>query len=236
MKSETRPMFTWIPLFRQVVQEMLNYEDRRDELIPIANAAFDDAWGLEEGTNAIADGVAIDPFQILACLTFSCGKSRSGPETKIEWLQTYLDIKVARPADFDGTPRESFAPHWCKRKGGQADVDKLWNLAIAAYKDESIEHDFDACMQISRCGKTRISDGLFLLRPDIYLPVNQATVAFISKHGVTVPEEEWDWTGANYIKFRNEAWDSFKDIYPINCFPLISEIAQREWENSKQHT
>lgn len=234
MSNEVRPMFTWIPLFRQITEKVLEYQNKRDDLTQKVNNAFQDAAGWE----TTAKSVQVDPFQLFACVGFRGGDREKGPELKIEWLQAHFDITVVAPEDHDGIPYGRFAPHWRERPNGQVDVDKLWNLALAALENNESDliHYFDDCMEnIKDYKKTRISYGLFLMRPDRYLPINQAIIKFLDGHGISSFPSEWDVnkvTGANYLKYCSEVMDKLQSIYPVNTFPFISLVAQREWSKN----
>ena len=102
--------FSWIPFYKELAEKLLDYKNRRNELVDFIYAEdglkdFSNALHLENKEQKIDD---IDPFSIFGL--FNSGKKKE--ETRIailEKIKKYFNISAALPSDFDGIPVLNYA-------------------------------------------------------------------------------------------------------------------------------
>src|SRR5687768_2437065 len=123
-------MFTWLPLYKEIAQWILQYRNRQEELISLLKQV-----GFEK--NLSGDGEEItnpvmDPFTFYA----SFQKLTTNRAHKLSLLKNLVGLKSEVPTDFNGLPSANaqgnvrYFPNMDKR--GSSDLPVLWDLATQA--------------------------------------------------------------------------------------------------------
>ncbi|RZK34104.1 MAG: hypothetical protein EOO61_14170, partial [Hymenobacter sp.] len=171
-------MFTWIPAYQQIAQHLLRYENRQWKLITalqsigIANLNDEDAAG---NTVPLTE---IDGFTFLRYL------NRYGKEKRLQQLQalcTKWNI-TPLPTDIEGLPEVSALNVWlfpAKAQRNNAEIQKLWAFFKAVLEDALTDELFAEMLAINGTGKVKLTEAMYLLRPDQYLCLNRTVKSYL---------------------------------------------------------
>lgn len=191
--------FLWMPFFKELCSVLMGYRSQQSALIEFLHNA-----GMENGlTDRRADKEfplkEIDPFTFLALLL------KSGDSRNIEYmasLKEQLSISSPLPSSLDGLPRGRGVNVWLfayADNRGDKDIDLLWDLFAQAL-NHNIEGDlFNTVLSIRGVGFAKLTQALFLVNPEYYLPVDKQTKSYLSLGHDFIINEDWK----NYQKILN---------------------------------
>lgn len=189
-------MFTWKPIYKELITTLLPYRTRQSELIRILRGI--EAKGLKtvslkdiESSGREKPLAVIDPFTFFA--NFNRGTTFDNRRSILAELKGELQLKSELPSDFDGLPVVNLQQSWFfpyeRRREAEA-IDDLWALAescTSAAPHEIDEGLFARCLQIRTVRAAKLTMGLFWLNPDQYLPLDSRTISYIEEQGVKGP-------------------------------------------------
>ena len=196
-----RPEFEWIPMYDELAQKLLDFEDRQDHLIAVLRELKENGHSvvsLEDRTSKGVSGplLEIDPF------TFFASFNRSGSFTKrsalLLDLKGALDLEADVPKAFDGVPIVYAQAAWFfgyQEDRQPDDIRSLWQLARLAVKGglESVDPEvFNRCLRISSVALPKLTIGLFWAAPQQFLPYDTNTRAFLAKRGFEHEASDFD--------------------------------------------
>ena len=179
--------FTWIPFYKELAQKLLQYRDNRK---PLIDWIYDNLQGyighLKDDTDGrrVAD---LDPFSVFSI--FNRGITDKNRGTICTKLKEGFGITAPIPEDYNGIPivnamQSNFMAFEKDRKEG--DIERLWNVFMAAVKDEPIKDAYDA-LKDQYLIKYNLTIGLFWVRPDKYLPLDGNCRGHLKDLGISVP-------------------------------------------------
>lgn len=205
--------FTWIPLYEELAQVVVAYENKQDELLAFLSGLKDDEFKIlslkDRTSRGETDLKEIDPFTFFAAFNRRVSDdNRRGILTEVK---RRFDLKSDVPTDFSGIPvvdpRQSrFFPYANER--GPKDIASLWAVARAAVTggvDAILPADFDACVQIKTVKAAKLTVGLFWLCPRKFLPVDSRTRTWLETEGLGSEVTDL----ASYRKLLTEVVDLF---------------------------
>ena len=235
-------LFTWIPFYEEFATKLLDYKNRRKELLEIIKMCFEDLpfeYPFKEHGQEDYDD--IDPFTI-----FGSFNKNMRDENRIIIANKYkkaFSIESDLPRDFTGIPVLMPLSAWFfayKANRSENDIDNLWQLfetALAlADGDTSKEKDFiDIYNQVitQRQVKWNITIGLYWVRPKTFLSLDSVSRAYLPEFnppvGATISTRELP-NGEEYL------WDikELKRTFP-NGDPSVQnfyELSQKAFEFS----
>ncbi len=175
--------FSWIPIYRELAQAVLAYQDRQEDLLNILRAAKQKGLPVmsipDEGPH-LRQG--IDPFSFFAA--FNRGQTHSNRREIIAYFQDRLGLQTQTPIDFDGIPtadnRSSFF-FSAKSETMQEDLLTLWTMASEAYGKRAEEVSsalFDKCLGIKGISATNLTMGCFWINPEGFLALDGTNRAY----------------------------------------------------------
>ena len=187
------PLFSWIPIYKELAQALLPYRDRQEELLDLLRDLRAQELPVVAVTDKTADGewiplTSIDPF------TFFASFNRSGYASRtaiLDSLKTFFKLQAAVPKEYEGIPvanaRASwFFPYSSRRK--EHDIPSLWDLAEHAV--ETVDPSalpielFDRCLEIHKVGLAKLTMGLYWFNPERFLPLDAHTRAFLVRRSL----------------------------------------------------
>ena len=179
--------FTWIPFYKELAQKLLQYRDDRK---PLIDWIYDNLQGyighLKDDTDGrrVAD---LDPFSVFSI--FNRGITDKNRGTICTKLKEGFGITAPIPEDYNGIPivnamQSNFMAFEKDRKEG--DIERLWDVFVAAVKDEPIKDAYDA-LKDQYLIKYNLTIGLFWVRPDKYLPLDGNCRGHLKDLGISVP-------------------------------------------------
>ncbi|MBL0340932.1 MAG: hypothetical protein IPP71_08390 [Bacteroidetes bacterium] len=170
--------FSWVETHKQITQFLYSKENSQKELIKILKSVgispFNDKT-VAEGHDIELD--EIDPF------TFFCYIYKYGPEKRLKYLQEIAKkLNVSIPSGEAGIPSAQAQKVWLfpyKYLRQNNEVAKLWSLFIKAVDDKITNSDFQDVLQIKSTGKIKLTEALFYINPEKYLPINGPTKLYL---------------------------------------------------------
>ena len=185
--------YSWVSFYEELADKILEYKSDRALLIDKIKQAHQ-MMGLnlpkiEKDNDDIPD---IDPFTIIAL--FNRGKQKISTRQKVcEGYKKVFRIISAVPSDFDGVPVYFYNQYCFYRYVGDSKRDEncfdcLWNLfeqALLFSRNQSnqstFESAFEQVMKISLVGQSKMTIGLFHIRPNAYVNLDSVNNAMIEK-------------------------------------------------------
>jgi 5-methylcytosine-specific restriction protein B len=183
--------FTWIPIYREISDRVLQYRKRQNELIDLLREVNSQGLpvipfkDLDIGDVA-KDIEAIDPFTFFA--TFNRGITRDKRLQIVEILKTHWSLVHLLPDDFDGIPvvnnMRSWFFHWKKDRTSD-EISNLWELARFATQhslDELPLDLLDKCIQRTSLGM--LTMGMFWMNPHEFLSLDHVNRKYLKQFGL----------------------------------------------------
>jgi hypothetical protein len=186
-------MFSWKPIYIELGQKLLAYRDKQSELLGWLRqmkAAGLPVVGLNDQNpkDTTIDLAEIDPFTFFA--NFNRGIKYEHRFAILQILKDRMGLSAEVPEDFDGVPvapllKAWYFPYAFIRQLGS--IPLLWDLAEDIVQREPSEvraQVFEKCLQIKQVGVAKLTMGMFWLRPDRYLALDQVNRVYLEeRHG-----------------------------------------------------
>ena len=187
--------FTWIPFYNELAKKLLEYKDRRDELVQfIYTLEFTKYLKMKNG-DKIED---IDPFSFFG--VFNRRIKETNRKKILDTIKVSFNLASDVPADFDGIPilddRRSFYFNWNDKKTLIQSCEFLWGLFEKAISERITKEDVEDLVNTKGIGFAMATIPLFWINPSIYLPMDNNTVEYL-KNSKIVNESEI--TKSNYL-------------------------------------
>jgi 5-methylcytosine-specific restriction protein B len=155
----------------------------------------------------------MDPF------TFFGYIYKYGTDKRLAILQNLaneLDLPV--PADTNGVPSVNAQKVWLfpwQYERNNNEIDTLWKLFYAAIEGRITEEHFSNVKAIHNVGYAKLTEGLFNVKPDSYLPINGRTRPFLKKI-LDISPQFTSW--AEYQSVLEEVKTQYPEpFYQISC-------------------
>lgn len=179
---EERP-FTWVPFFRALARRLLDFESPEGQLA-LLKVLREAQVNINHDVNE--DLRVIDPYTFFSVIL----KSKSDARVRgfLHQIAPALGLEETVPEHFDGVPWSEPRSAWffayrTERQAG--DLPLLWTLARQAVEGEVQAATFEAALRIRMVGVPRLTQGLYWLNPERYLPLNGVNVPYLDAQGVT---------------------------------------------------
>ncbi len=172
--------FTWVHTHKELVNFLYTKEHSQIELINLLKSVgiqpFNDKS--EPGEHNI-ELDEIDPF------TFFCYIYKYGSRKRLEYLQAIANkLEISVPVDEKGIPSAQASKVWLfpyKHDRNNNEIQRLWGFFKKALEDKIKDDDFEDLLKINGVGKTKITEALFYINPEKYLPINKPSKPYILK-------------------------------------------------------
>jgi 5-methylcytosine-specific restriction endonuclease McrBC GTP-binding regulatory subunit McrB len=172
--------FSWVETHKQLTEFLKTKENSQNELIQLLKSVgispFNDKSGEGDHDTELKE---IDPF------TFFCYIYKYGSKRRLGYLQKIAEIlNITLPKGESGIPSAQAQKVWLfpyeyERKNNE--VKRLWSFFQKVISNNVAENDFQDVLQIRSTGKTKLTEALFYVNPEKYLPINGPTKPFISE-------------------------------------------------------
>lgn len=234
--------FTWIPLYAEIAQKLLQFESRQEDLVALLHDFLQ--RGLQVGAldDKAADGrrfllTEIDPFTFFATFNWQTKK----PEKRRAILGALRDswqLRAPVPEDFDGIPvgnRQSLWLFEYAERRDRDDVPRLWSLARQVVEGGRARVDGELIERILRqrqAGEVKLSVGMFWLNPREFLPADKWTRGYMERRGVS----EDVWKTGRYLKWLEECTAVAGTDFPAISLAAFAEHqtpALYRWKGAK---
>lgn len=212
--------FTWIPIYTELAEKLLEYRDRQNELLSMIGDLKKQGVKVigtedkDKQSRPVPLG-EIDPFTFFA----NFNRSQSSGESRRRMLQSFkerlhLDSQV--PDDFDGLPVAFplgawFFPYLADRQ--KDDVASLWDLALAVVKKPPQELNpvlFERCLEIKRVGLAKLTMGMFWLNSRNYVALDGNNAELFKRNGIDTNVDDM----RGYLRLMGEVDEKLGRDYP----------------------
>ncbi len=175
----TSPMFSWVETHKGITAYLSKKESNQHELIELLKSVgigpFNDQRN--KGTHNM-ELDEIDPFTFF-CYIYKYGRKR------LKYLRSIADrLDLKKPSDDKGIPSAQAQSVWLfpyKYERTNNEVDRLWQFFNKALNDGITDADFEDVLTIRGTGKAKLSEALFNILPDKYLPINGPTKPYLKE-------------------------------------------------------
>ena len=172
--------FSWVNTHKQITEYLSTKENSQIELIELLKSVgigpFNDKVDSGEHTIELDE---IDPF------TFFCYIYKHGSQKRLKYLQEIAKkLKIQIPTDEKGIPSAQPQKVWLfsyKYLRTDNDIPRLWQFFHKAINDKLSDKDFEEVLKIRNTGETKLTEALFYINPEKYLPINGPTKPYIKE-------------------------------------------------------
>ncbi|MEA4975340.1 MAG: DUF3578 domain-containing protein [Paludibacter sp.] len=212
--------FTWVQTHKELVRYLADKENQQDSLIEILRTVGITPLNDEETQGTKTDLLEIDPF------TFFCYIYKYGPERRLEFLQKIAQqLNLSKPLGEAGIPSANAQSVWLfpyKYLRQNNEIKRLWALFYATINNQITDELFNDVLNIKNVAKTKLTEALFNVNPEKFLPINGPLKPYIEQElGIKSDFNSY----SEYIKLLNQI--KTKTIIP---FYELSYLAW-EWNN-----
>jgi hypothetical protein len=224
-------MFTWLKTHQQLIEKLKSYQNRQKELITILKdlgiTNFQDEY--PKGTKI--DLEEIDPFSFF-CYLYKHGESKNLENLKN--LARHLSLEI--PNDIKGLPNANAQKVWLfpykyLRQGNE--ITRLWIFFNLIVTNQINNDSFADILRIKNVGKIKLTEALFYINPEKYLPLNEPLKKYL-KEAFGIETEFTDFK--SYLlkleEIRNRISDPFYKI-SLDGYLFKPEIEKMESKNQK---
>lgn len=185
--------FDWVDFYKEFASKLLDYKDRRDELVEKVKAIYTmtgmNMPTLEKDNNLID----IDPFTV-----FGLFNKKLKDDNRIKILTAIaelFDVKTAVPTSFDSLPvlnPQNATFYYFIDERGKSDIDELWELFASALayaqeptadRKEKVAHYFDLAINKKGNGNSKITMALYWISPNSFLNLDSRNEWYIYESG-----------------------------------------------------
>lgn len=171
--------FTWVQTHKELVEYLKTKEDSQEELIDLLKESgatvFND---FDQDGNRI-DLKEIDPF------TFFCYIHKYGDENRTEIFENLnKKVGVKVPSDYSGIPKANAQKVWLfpyKKHRKNNEVNRLWSFFFDTLNDSVTDEKVQDILKIKNIRETKLTEALFYVKPDDYLPINAPTKPYLKE-------------------------------------------------------
>jgi 5-methylcytosine-specific restriction protein B len=181
--------FTWIPVYREIAQRLLDWQDRQGDLIAFLEQLRSQGLTITPLSDQDDKGARfllqeIDPFTFFG--VFNRGIRKEQRLAIIAEVMKLLGVQSALPKDFEGLPHLNAQNSWfiSFKPGRKAhDVQRLWRVFRLAFGDNPLEQPeflqaFDDALEV-KYTNLNLTMGLFWIRPDTFLNLDQTNRQYL---------------------------------------------------------
>jgi 5-methylcytosine-specific restriction enzyme B len=173
--------FSWVDTHNQITQYLSTKENSQLELIELLESVGIDPFNdksIEQNEYDIRLD-EIDPF------TFFCYIYKYGDKKRLEKLQEIAaKLGIEKPLGESGIPSAQAQKVWLfpyKFLRVNNEISRLWSLFHKELKGQITDEDFEDALTIRSTGKTKLTEALFYVNPEKYLPINGPTKPYLKE-------------------------------------------------------
>ena len=225
--------FTWIPIFKEIARQLVQWEGRQRELIAFLEKLRSDGLIITPLNDKDDKGARfllkeIDPFTFMG--VWNRGIRNDQRLAILAEVISFFGIQASLPTDFSGVPLLNNQKSWLfayQPGRGVNDVKRLWAVFKLALTDKPLENPaflkaFDEALEVPNTN-INLTMGLFWIRPEIFLNLDGTNREYLN---IKLPS-----AGLNSDFYVKTVRDVFKRGEPL------FEISLKAWQamNGDQH-
>ena len=227
--------FAWIPFYESLADRLLAYKDRQEELFDIMDRLRQEIGQPLQYLHLEREdwwsGRRMDPFNVLGVL----GRNIKERAALAKTFAEVFGVRVPPPEDFQSIPTVFNAN--ALFTGG---ADTLWNLFSAAIEaaetgalSDAFIQAFDEAMAAKNNGTSKITIGLYWIRPRFFMPLDVNSRAYLpARFGLAVPGDKDKCKGQEYADFLAAFKRKVEEAAPGLTLP---EIVNAAWFHNRDN-
>jgi hypothetical protein len=192
--------FTWVAAHKAIARKLIDFENRQPELVRILKEAGETILHDIDKEDKQVELNEIDPF------TFFSYIYKYGPERQLAQLR-----KISAsfgidplPEDVKGIPSVNAQNVWLfpyLKDRNNNEIGRLWSFYKLVFSNKVDDDNFSAILQVKGTGKTKITESLFMIDPERFLPINAQTKPYLQEIYKIDPDFN---TWIDYIRILNK--------------------------------
>lgn len=232
-----RTEFTWIPFYEEIAKKLLEYKNKRSQLIEILYSSLKEA-GL---SSSMYKSDETEPLKNIDPLTFIGSFNRGNKREDRIKLANIIAGKLGLKNRLSDNEQFLSIPILNSQKSTlffkhcpEEDYDKLWNLFEKALsysfeKQGEFAESFDLALTVKGTAQSYATMTCYWINPYKILSVDKNNTDLLSEYGIKVPTQL---SGKEYISILNQLKSkmSNKEIKEKS----IPEFSLAAWNNTKQ--
>lgn len=220
--------FSWIPFYQELAEKLLEYKDKRKDLVRFVYSLGDCSSFIKKDDGSEVED--IDPFTAFAVFNRQIGDAKRVKIAKS--FKNYFSVLAEVPDDFLGIPvMNNQNSTFFYRQTSSEQIPILWNLFEAELNDDksNLVVAFDSLQKFLGI-KWNLTIGMYWIRPNSYMPLDELSRNYLAKIGISVFKET-DLNGKNYFSLL----DTIKKKIEKNEIKEkhIPEISHAAWEKTE---
>lgn len=236
--------YSWIDTFSALANKLSEYENRQPELVAILRNI-----GVDKGLEDFLKDGSRPSLKVLDPFTFFSFFMKYGYKKRIQLFtaisnETGWSIPV--PSSFDGVPTAQALNVWLfpfEEARSSDMVPNLWALFHKAQKNNIDEKLFDSVLRIPGVGFAKLTQCLFYIAPNHYLPIDAQTRPWLEQCGLEVPAHNWksykalldslkNKTAKPFYEISHEAWEANQPN--VQAISTLSVSVEKESNNIRE--
>ena len=231
-------MFSWVPFYAELADEVLKFRDDQPKLIQITQDLADKGLRAIPINDQFSDGTTgqvreMDPFTFFT--NFNRGITEANRLAIVEELKRTFGLQSEVPTDFASVPVAHNMSAWFvayDRDRNPKDVPTLWELAAAARAGGADQMDpqlFSRALALKGVSTAKLTMGLFWFNPEEYLSLDHPMRGYLAKVGVLKGKvSSLEAYRDVIIRVRKELGNDFK-VVSRDAYELDPERGKRYW-------
>jgi len=186
-------MFSWVPIYAELADEVLKLRDNQTKLIQITQGLADKGLRAIPINDQFSDGTTgqlreMDPFTFFT--NFNRGITETNRLAIVSELKRIFGLRSELPTDFTSIPTAHNMSAWFMayaRHRKPTDVPTLWELAAAARSGGADQMDpelFSRALALKGISTAKLTMGLFWFNPEEYVSLDHPMRDYLAKAGV----------------------------------------------------
>jgi len=207
--------FTWVPFMIELGQKLLDYEKRQSEMVDLLREAGVEGGLIDRDAEGKSMPLAeIDPFTFVAQIhKYRDWHNRLPILAK---LKNRLGVTAEVPRDFEGVPIPNAQKSWFfsfKADRAPSAIPQLWEFYRGVLANSVTPDAFARTLALPQVGKAKLTQAMFWLNPEHYLPIDGQTRPYLEKAGV---QPEFD----DYAGYRHVLAEALATFPGRKCWEL----------------
>jgi 5-methylcytosine-specific restriction protein B len=221
-----KPRYSWVPAHQKIAQWLTGQESNQKSILVLLKDI-----GIKVGDDQSSPGVSteleeIDPF------TFFCYIYKHGGKKRLIFLQKVcekLNI-LPLPEGDAGMPSSMplslrLFPYKYERRNNE--IKRLWNYFYSVLDNKITDAEFSDMLTIRSIGSPKLTEAMFTVMPETFLPINGQTRPYLEKHLSINPEFK---TYTEYLDILEAIREKTHDP-----FYQISDVAWQSNNDEKEN-
>lgn len=232
-----RTEFTWIPFYEEIAKKLLEYKNKRSQLIEILYSSLKEA-GL---SSSMYKSDETEPLKNIDPLTFIGSFNRGNKREDRIKLANIIAGKLGLKNRLSDNEQFLSIPILNSQKSTlffkhcpEEDYDKLWNLFEKALsysfeKQGEFAESFDLALTVKGTAQSYATMTCYWINPYKILSVDKNNTDLLEEYGIKVPSQL---SGKEYLSLLNKVTEKIQDNEIKE--KSIPEFSLAAWNNSKQ--